>query len=118
MKRAIFWLSVGFILLVIMIINNADGSEFGTGYDTGFMNVVPSTYESVNVHSKYKDYDFLGIVTWRNWFDQERHKYPMGIYHNDDQSNLIYSFCNDDGCYSIMIEEMKSKFMIYEAVSG
>lgn len=59
---------------------------------------------------KYSTYKFLGRLAWRDWFDYDRHDYPKnGIYHNDNEKMLMYSYCENDVCYSIMIEDMGRK---------
>ena len=59
---------------------------------------------------KYKNYKFLGRVAWRDWFDYERYEYPVGVYHNDSELMLMYSYCDqNDVCFSIMIEDMGIK---------
>ena len=108
MRRTIFWLAVLGVILLVIAINNSNAQEL-------IVEIVPPTYDKLNVDSKYREYEFLGMYGWKNWFNEKRYEYPQGTYHNDDQSNLIYSFCERGECYSIMIEEMKSKFLIHES---
>ena len=115
MRRTIF-LTCIVLSFVLFAYFGANAQERGTGTDTRLSGeVIPPTYDKPEVDSKYKNYDFLGMYGWKKWFDEKRFEYPSnGTYHNDDRDNVIYSFCDSDGCSSIMILPFKSKFLFHE----